>query len=90
MRTVMLMLVMTFFGLQYKLWLGEAGIIEYRALEKKIQIKKEANKQAWRKNQQLEAIILALHNGAESVLEGQARYELGLVKRGELYYQFVE
>ena len=41
------------------------------------------------RNRAVEADIIELKSG-EQALEERARYELGMVKEGELYYQFVD
>ena len=89
MRTIILILLTTLIALQYKLWLGDGGIFQRREIEKKIlQQAKENNKLALR-NQGMEANILELKSG-DQALEEEARYELGMVKKGEAYYHFVD
>ncbi len=40
-------------------------------------------------NQALDADIMGLKSG-DQALEEQARFELGMVKEGEVYYQFID
>jgi len=89
MRSIILILLLALAGLQYKLWLGDGSIMQWRNLQQKIaeQTKKNEKKQA--RNLAMEADIVELQSG-DQALEEQARYELGMVKNEETYYQFVE
>ena len=89
MRTLFLVLVLTLVGLQYKLWWGDGSIRQWRQLEHKNVAKAQENEKLLIRNQGLEADIAELKSGDQS-LEEQARDELGMVKEGEVYYQFVE
>lgn len=87
MRLIFVILIIVFLGLQYKLWLGEDGVRQWRQLEKKIISKTEENEKQLVRNQAIEADILELKQG-DQALEEQARSELGMIKEGETYYQF--
>ncbi|OGV52236.1 MAG: cell division protein FtsB [Legionellales bacterium RIFCSPHIGHO2_12_FULL_42_9] len=89
MRTIFLILVLTLIGLQYKLWLGDGSVRQWRQLEQKTTVQTEENEQLLARNQALAADILELKRG-DQALEEQARYELGMVKDDEVYYQVVE
>ena len=89
MRTLFLVLILSLIGLQYKLWLGEGSIRQWQQLEHKTTSQTEENEKLLARNQAIEADITELKSGDQS-LEEQARDELGMVKDGEVYYQFVE
>ena len=89
MRTVIIFLILALISLQYKLWVGEGSVSQWLHLEKKLVKQDEENKQRLAQNRSLEADINELKSG-DQALEEQARYELGMVKEGEMYYQFVE
>jgi len=89
MRFIILFLLLALAGLQYKLWLGDGSILQWRDLQKKITMQKQENDQLAIRNRAIEADILELKSG-DQALEEQARYELGMVKNDEIYYQFVE
>lgn len=89
MRTIFLILVLTLIGVQYKLWLGDGSVRQWQQLEQKTTEKTEENETLLARNQALEADIMELKQG-DQALEEQARYELGMVKEGEVYYQVVE
>jgi len=87
MRSLVIFLLLALVGLQYKLWIGDGSIFQWRHLEKKLAIEEQENKQLAARNRAIEADILELQSG-EQALEEQARYELGMVKDDEIYYQF--
>ncbi len=75
--------------LQYRLWLGDASIGQIRtdrqhleALAKEAQEKKE-------RNDSLYAEVLDLRKGQETI-EERARYELGMIKENETFFQVLE
>lgn len=89
MRIIFLILVLTLISLQYKLWLGDDSVRQWRQLEQKTTAQTEENEQLLAHNKALAADIMELKHG-DQALEEQARYELGMVKEGEVYYQVVE
>ncbi|MFA5959559.1 MAG: cell division protein FtsB [Tatlockia sp.] len=89
MKSITLVLMLTLAGLQYKLWLSEDGVLQWHALESKIAEKARENEKLAVRNRAIEADIIELKSGNQA-LEEQARYELGMVKEDETYYQFVD
>ncbi|KTD64406.1 cell division protein FtsB [Legionella spiritensis] len=89
MRSIVAILILALVGLQYKLWLGDGSILQWRQLERKIIGQEKENQKLLARNHAIEADIMELKSG-EQALEEQARYELGMVKNNETYYQFVE
>lgn len=89
MRSIILFLVLALFGLQYKLWLGDGSVLQWLRLEHKLTAQEQENKKLLARNLAIEADIVELKSG-EQALEEQARYELGMVKDGEVYYQCVD
>lgn len=93
MRTAIKILVAIIIALilhfQYRLWLGDASvsqISEHRQhieeLNKELQEKKD-------RNDALYAEVLDLRSGLETI-EERARYELGMVKEHETFFQVLE
>lgn len=89
MRSIIIFLLLALVGLQYKLWLGDGSVSQWMHLEEKLAVEEQENKTLAARNLALEADILELKSG-EQALEEQARYELGMVKDGETYYQCAE
>lgn len=89
MRFIIIFLILTLVGLQYKLWLGDGSVSQWIQLQDKLQAQEEENKKLAARNRAIEADIVELKSG-DQALEEQARYELGMVKEGEMYYHFAE
>ena len=86
MRSIFIFLLLALLGLQYKLWLGDGCVRQWLHLENKLVVEEQDNKQLAARNRAIEADVLELKSG-DQALEEQARYELGMVKEGEVYYQ---
>ena len=86
MRSIFIFLLLALLGLQYKLWLGDGSVRQWLHLENKLVVEEQDNKQLAARNRAIEADVLELKSG-DQALEEQARYELGMVKEGEAYYQ---
>ena len=89
MRPLLIILVIVLVLLQNKLWFGEGNLIQWVTLEKKLQEHEKENTQLAQRNKALEANIKELKSG-DQALEEEARYELGMIKEKEIYYQFVD
>jgi cell division protein FtsB len=89
MRMLIIFLIIALLGLQYKLWVGDGSVAQWLSLEKKLALQNEENSQQMARNRAIEADIRELKSG-DQALEEQARFELGMVKDGEMYYQFVD
>lgn len=89
MRTFVVALIITLVCLQYKLWLGDGGLHQWHQLEEKLAEQTERNGKMLVRNRAVEADIAGLKSG-DQALEEQARFELGMVKEGESYYQLIE
>ncbi len=89
MRMIVIFLIVTLLGLQCKLWIGGDSVAHWLLLEKKLVAQEEDNKKLAALNQALEADIAELKSG-DQALEEQARFELGMVKESETYYQFAD
>jgi cell division protein FtsB len=87
-RWVALTLLIILAALQVKLWVS-GGMREVWRLEAVVQTQKTANALQQARNEQLEAEVIDLKEGAEAV-EERARSELGMVKNDEVFYQVIE
>jgi len=76
-------------GLQYPLWLGDGGLLALWKLRHEVATQKDENLQLKERNQALEAEVRDLKEGYEA-LEERARAELGMVRKGETFYQMIE
>lgn len=89
MRPIFIILIIALVVLQHKLWLGDGNVIQWIKLEKRLSDHQHENSKLAARNKALEADIKEL-KGGDQALEEQARYELGMIKENEVYYQFVD
>ena len=88
MRVLIVILLIVFGLLQYKLWLGEGGLREVTRLEQRVDEQLEKNQQLQQRNNELQAEVEDLRERLDAV-EERARNELGLIKEDEEFYQVV-
>lgn len=89
MRPFFIILIIALVVLQHKLWLGDGNLIQWLNLEKKLEDHQHENNKLAARNRAMEAEIKELKSG-DQALEEQARFELGMIKEDEEYYQFVD
>ncbi|MCY1346604.1 Cell division protein FtsB [compost metagenome] len=82
-------LILLLAGLQYRLWVGDGSLAQVQDLQQQIAEQKGENERLMERNRILEAEVLELKKGMETV-EERARHELGMVKEGETLYQIAE
>jgi cell division protein FtsB len=74
--------------LQYRLWLGDGGTGEIAQLRKEIGTQREENQSLRERNRTLAAEVQDLKKGTTAI-EERARTDLGMVAKGETFYQVV-
>ena len=82
-----LLLILVF--LQYRLWIAEGSLAEKHRLERQVEEQTAINQALRERNAVLEREVLELQTGNRGV-EQRAREQLGLVRDGETFYQFVD
>lgn len=87
MRIIIAILIIVLLALQYKLWFGDDSIPQWIQLQYRLRQQEETNDRLLTRNNIIEAEVAELKSGEQS-LEEQARFELGMIKKGEEYYQF--
>ena len=75
--------------IQYPLWLGKGGWVRAWQVEQDLQKQKSNNGRLEARNAGLAAEVTDLKQGTEAV-EERARYELGLVRGDEIFFQIEE
>ena len=88
MRILALVLLLVAVGLQYPLWLGKGGWLRVWDLDRQLAIQRAGNSKLQARNDALDAEVRDLKAGYEA-LEERARYELGMIKQDEVFFQFV-
>ena len=89
MRPVTLLLVALLVLIQYPLWLGKGGWLRVRELDRQLQVQNRVNAELKAHYASLDAEVRDLKSGTGAI-EERARYELGMVKEGELFVQIVD
>ena len=82
-------LVLVLAGLQYRLWVGNGSLAQVTDLTQQIADQRAENEILLERNRVLDAEVLALKKGMETV-EERARHELGMIKEGETLYQLAQ
>jgi len=75
--------------LQYPLWFSDNSLPDAWKLRATIEAQVEENRQLAERNRLLDAEVKNLKKGLE-VIEEKARYDLGLIKEGETFFQLIE
>lgn len=88
-RWLIVVLLIVLSTLQYRLWLGEPGLRQNWQLQTEIEQQLLDNAHLSERNKQLEAEVLDLKKG-EAALEERARNDLGMIRKGETFYQLVD
>ncbi len=85
---ILCLLLLTVF-LQTKLWFGKDGLQDVKKMQQTISKQIEENKRLDEENQRLSAEVKGLKEG-EDAIEERARSELGMIKKGEIFYQIID
>ena len=83
-----LILIALLIGLQVKLWAGDGGMRDLRAIRARVSEQQAENAKLKQRNDALHADVEDLKHGQDAV-EARARSQLGLIKPGEVFYQVV-
>ncbi len=75
--------------IQYPLWFGSGGVVALWQLKREIAAQRTENARLKERNEALIAEVNDLKQGLEAI-EERARMDLGMVKRGETFFQVVE
>src|SRR6185295_11399890 len=89
MKTLAAALAALILLIQIPLWFGKGGWFRAWQLEEVVFKEKEKNMQLERRNSGLAAEVKDLKTGSDAV-EERARYELGLVRKDEVFVQIVD
>jgi cell division protein FtsB len=72
--------------LQYPLWLGKGGWLRVWDMERQLAAQRDVNQKLETRNAGLDAEVRDLKSGLDAI-EERARYELGMIKDGEVFFQ---
>lgn len=88
-NAIMVSLAALFLLLQYQLWFAGGGLFSAWRLNHAIQVQQTKNSALNDQNQHLSAKVNDLKSDSQSV-EAEARSDLGMIKKGETFYQVVK
>ncbi|WP_151638315.1 cell division protein FtsB [Noviherbaspirillum aerium] len=89
MRLITLSLVALLFLIQLPLWLGKGGWLRVWDLDKQVVAAQKKNDELKARNAKLNSEVQDLRDGTGAV-EERARYELGMIRDGEIFVQILE
>jgi cell division protein FtsB len=89
MRILAAILVTLIVLIQYPLWFGKGGWLHVSQVGGQLDAQQAKNQQVEARNAALGAEVRDLKQGYDAV-EERARYELGMVKGDEVFFQFDE
>jgi cell division protein FtsB len=87
-RTFPIALLVLFVLLQTRLWTGDGSLLEVSRLTNEVSSQKFTMDALGTRNQMLEAEVQDLKQRVEA-LEERARNDLGMIKHGETFYQYL-
>ena len=89
MKKLLILLVILLVFLQYSLWFGDGSLQDVWRLHQDVEQQRQENAVLRERNEALEAEVLDLQQGLEAI-EERAREDLGMIKKGETFYQVIE
>jgi cell division protein FtsB len=89
MRVLAIVLGVLIVLIQYPLWLGMGGGVRAWDIDRQLAGQRAHNERLQARNGALEAEVRDLKQGSEAI-EERARFELGMVRRDEVFVQIVE
>lgn len=88
-KNLTIVLFVIFSLLEYRFWCGNDSILQVAKLNKTLEVQNEELLALKKRNQEIASQINNIKS-YPAAIEEQARYELGMIKQGEKYYQIVE
>ncbi len=89
MRTLSIVFATLIILLQYPLWLGKGGWLRVWEIDRQVTAQKDSNARLRARNAALDAEVRDLKQGYDAI-EERARYELGMIKQDEIFFQILE
>ena len=83
---VLLLLLLLF---QFQLWFGQGNLRDVWKLQQQVHAQQAENAELLKRNQALAAEVQDLKQG-RAASEERARTDLGMIKKGETFYQIVQ
>ena len=87
-KLVLAVFVVMVILLQYAFWAGKQNVIDLYQLNRQVDDVQNGNHESQIRNDQLHEDVIDIKSQLGAI-ESQARFDLGLIKPGETYYQIV-
>ena len=88
-KVLIIVLILLIVQLQYRLWFGDGSIQQVQEYQQRLYVLKKEAQEKKERNDALYAEVLDLRKGDEAI-EERARYELGMIKENETFFQVIE
>jgi len=88
-KIIAFVLLVLLVWLQYKIWLQDGGLPEVMQLQQEIEAVKTEVQKLQERNSSLDAEVNDLKKGLQAI-EERARSEMGMIKKGEVYFQVIK
>ncbi len=88
-KILIAVLILLIAQLQYRLWLGDGGRKQVQTYQQQLDSLSTQVKEKKERNQALYAEVLDLRKGQEAI-EERARYELGMIREDETFFQIID
>ncbi len=88
-KVLIIVLILLIVQLQYRLWFGDGSIQQVQEYQQRLDVLKKEAEEKKERNDALYAEVLDLRKGDEAI-EERARYELGMIKENETFFQVIE
>lgn len=89
MKKISIVLVALFAFMQYKLWFAPGNLLVVSQMKQQVEGQRQINEKLKYNNNTLASSIGDLKGNIQAI-EARARIELGMIKKGEKFYQVVE
>jgi len=89
MRWLLIVLIILFFALQYRIWFGEGSLAQKVELERILEERKQTNLIAEQRNDLIAREVKTLKESLDPI-EERARNDLGMIKDGETLYLVID
>ncbi|MBE0613100.1 MAG: cell division protein FtsB [Burkholderiales bacterium] len=89
MRLLSIVLAALIVLLQYPLWLGKGGWLRVWEIDRQVSAQKNDNARLRVRNDAMDAEVRDLKQGYDAI-EERARFELGMIRQDEIFFQLLE
>ena len=88
-NVIPLLLLLLLVFLQYRLWGASGGLVDMMHLKNRLDMEQQENDKLKKRNQLLVLQVKSLQKNQDAI-ESRARQELGMIRKGETFYQVVK